>query len=54
MRYDRARGSLDRHATYIVAVHLAGAARLKTIQYRPALIDAFLTQTGLTLEPQPP
>ena len=27
MRYDRARGSLDRHATYIVAVYLAGAAR---------------------------
>jgi putative transposase len=28
--------------------------RLKPIQYRPALIDGFLTQTGLTLEPQPP
>jgi len=28
--------------------------RLKSIQYRPALIDAFLAQTGLTLEPQPP
>jgi site-specific recombinase XerD len=27
MRYDRARGSLDRHATYIVATYLAGAAR---------------------------
>jgi len=27
MRYDRARGSLDRHATYIVAACLAGAAR---------------------------
>ncbi len=27
MRYDRARGSLDRHATYIVAVYVAGAAR---------------------------
>ena len=25
--YDRARGSLDRHATYIVAAYLAGAAR---------------------------
>jgi hypothetical protein len=25
MRYDRARGSLDRHATYIVATYLAGA-----------------------------
>ncbi len=28
--------------------------RLKRIQYRPALIDAFLAHTGLTLEPQPP
>ena len=27
MRYDRARGSLDRHATYIVAAYRAGAAR---------------------------
>jgi hypothetical protein len=27
MRYDRARGSLDRHATYIVEAYLAGAAR---------------------------
>ena len=27
MRYDRARGSLDRHATYIVAACVAGAAR---------------------------
>ena len=27
MRYDRARGSLDRHATYIVAAYLAGTAR---------------------------
>ncbi len=27
MRYDRARASLDRHATYIVAADLAGAAR---------------------------
>lgn len=28
--------------------------RLKRIQYRPALIDGFLAQTGLTLEPLPP
>jgi hypothetical protein len=28
--------------------------RLKRIPYRPALIDGFLAQTGLTLEPQPP
>jgi integrase/recombinase XerD len=27
MRYDRSRGSLDRHATYIVAADVAGAAR---------------------------
>jgi integrase/recombinase XerD len=27
MRYGRARGSLDRHATYIVAAYAAGAAR---------------------------
>ncbi len=28
--------------------------RLKRIQYQPALIEGFLAQTGLTLEPQPP
>jgi hypothetical protein len=27
MRYDRARKSLDRHATYIVAAFVAGASR---------------------------
>jgi hypothetical protein len=27
MRHDRACGSLDRHATYIVAAYVAGAAR---------------------------
>ena len=27
MRYDRARGTLDRHAAYIVAAYVAGAAR---------------------------
>jgi integrase/recombinase XerD len=27
MRYDRARASLDRHATYMVAAYAAGAAR---------------------------
>ena len=27
MRYDRARVSLDRHATYVVAAFIAGAAR---------------------------
>jgi putative transposase len=36
--------------------HLAGIVknRLKSIQYQPALIDGFLTQTRLTLEPEPP
>jgi hypothetical protein len=29
-------------------------ARLRTIQRRPDLITAFLGQTGLTLEAQPP
>jgi len=28
--------------------------RLKSIQYRPALIEAFLAQTGLAWEPEPP
>jgi putative transposase len=28
--------------------------RLKSIQYRPAFIEAFLAQSGLSLEPQPP
>ena len=27
MRYDRARTSLNRHATYVVATYIAGAAR---------------------------
>jgi transposase len=27
--------------------------RLKSIQYRPTLIESFLAQTGLTLEPEP-
>jgi hypothetical protein len=27
MRYDRARTTLDRHATYIVSAYVAGAAR---------------------------
>ena len=28
--------------------------RLKRMQYRPALIDGFLAQTGLSLKPEPP
>ena len=31
IRYDRARGSLDRHATYIVAAYVAGARPVKGI-----------------------
>jgi putative transposase len=29
-------------------------SRLKSLQYRPALLDAFIAETGLALEPQPP
>jgi integrase/recombinase XerD len=36
IRYDRARGSLDRHATYIVAAYVAGASRQEpSVQQRP-------------------
>jgi hypothetical protein len=28
--------------------------RLKSIRYQPGLIDGFLAQTGLILEPEPP
>jgi hypothetical protein len=28
--------------------------RLNSIQYRAALIEGFLAQTGLTLKPEPP
>ncbi|MBB5896691.1 hypothetical protein BJ998_007887 [Kutzneria kofuensis] len=28
--------------------------RLKQMQYRPGLIDAFVTETGLALTPDPP
>ncbi len=36
--------------------HLAAIVRnrLKRIQYRPDLLNSFLAQTGLTLEPEPP
>jgi transposase len=29
-------------------------SRLKSIQYQPALVDAFIRETGLAIEPQPP
>ncbi len=35
MRYDRARTSLDRHATYIVAAYVAGAVRLAAPELVP-------------------
>jgi hypothetical protein len=35
MRYDRARTSLDRHATYIVAAFIAGAGSLASNEVRP-------------------
>ena len=36
--------------------HLVQVIRhgLKMIQYRPGLIDGFLAQTGLRLDPEPP
>ena len=34
MRYDRARESLDRHATYIVATFVAGSSRGDTTHHR--------------------
>ena len=36
MRYDRARVSLDRHATYIVAAFVAGAPDAKILNYADA------------------
>jgi hypothetical protein len=33
MRYDRARQSLDRHATYIVAIFVAGSNRGDTTHH---------------------
>jgi site-specific recombinase XerD len=36
MRYDRARTSLDRHATYIVAAFIAGAARVTVSSLKSA------------------
>jgi hypothetical protein len=33
---------------------MAGVCLLKSIQYRPALTEVFLAQTGLMLQPQPP
>ena len=40
MRYDRARTSLDRHATYIVAAYVAGAARQAPETFASALASS--------------
>jgi hypothetical protein len=48
----RSLGNLAAHG--IDHLHAVVKNRLKRIQYRPELIDAFFTQTGLTLDPQPP
>jgi hypothetical protein len=44
MRYDRARVSLDRHATYIVATFVAGARRRP---HPPALDQRYRSRAGL-------
>jgi hypothetical protein len=41
-------------ARYVGQLTATVRNRLKSIQYRPALIDGFLAQTGLTLQPEPP
>ena len=46
------RNNLPRRKTHPLAAVIKN--RLKRIQYRPAVIDGFLAQTGLTLDPQPP
>jgi putative transposase len=48
----RSLGNLAPHGIDDLAVSVKN--RLKRIQYRPELIDAFLAHTGLTLEPEPP
>jgi len=47
IRYDRARGSLDRHATYVVAAYIAGAAR-RTTRGRPMTTAARRSRTATT------
>lgn len=45
-------GLVNFAATNITHLARAVKRRLKMIQYRPALIDGCLTQTGLTIEPR--
>jgi putative transposase len=49
------KSSLGNHAaTTLDELEAMIRARLRTIQRRPGLINAFLGQTGLTLETPPP
>jgi len=41
----------DCHIDHFVAIV---RSRLRSIQYRPGLIDAFITETGLVRQPRPP
>ena len=42
-----AAGTIDQMAVTV-------RSRLKSVQYRPGLLDGFITETGLVIEPQPP
>ena len=49
------KSSLGNHAaTTLEQLEALVRSRLRSIQRRPALINAFLGQTGLALEPPPP
>ena len=49
------KSSLGNHAaTTLDELEAMVRSRLRTIQRRPSLINAFLGQTGLSLEPPPP
>ena len=51
MRYDRARGSLDRHATYIVAAYAAGAAGNRHRLEQLCLTVATVRQSSVADDP---
>ncbi len=53
IRPQRRRGRLGNLAADVDQLTAIVKNRLKSIQYRPGLIDGFLTRTGLTLEPEP-
>ena len=46
-RQHAAHGGIDQLAAVV-------RTRLKSMQYRPGLLDAFIQETGLAIEPQPP